>query len=241
MIGVIFIKSKLHFKRMILVVVSLLIIISFFVISLGTIMYPTVLTSGSGEKIVLCIGDSITYGQGVLFNREEHTYPALLSEKLGVEYQVKNYGLCNRTMLMKSQMPYVNEKFYNKSLNEDADIVLIMLGTNDTKSVNWNKERFERDSKEFILSYINMESSPKVYVMLPPKIHVSNALGNCDNEILINEIIPILIDISKSLGVEVIDIYEVTDNHKEYFLDGLHPNYDGNIAISNKVYEAIKE
>ena len=65
--------------------------------------------------------------------------------------------------------------------------------------------------------------------------------GNCDDEILIDEIIPILIEVSNSLGVEVINIYEVTDNHKEYFLDGLHPNYDGNIAISNKVYEAIKE
>lgn len=229
-------------KRIIVVFISFILLIGIVgFIGIRSVIYPKVLVSGHGKYTVLCVGDSITYGQGVLFKRKKESYPALLQNELGDEYKVKNYGLCNRTLLKDSMMSYVNEDYYNESLKENADYVTIMLGTNDSKSGIWNKENFKVEAKDFIESYINMESNPKVYVMLPPRIYIDGSNGNCNNETLVNEVIPLLKEVSSSLNVEVIDLYNVTDNHEDYFSDGLHPNFEGNKIIAKEIEKAIKK
>ena len=43
-------------------------------------------------------------------------------------------------MMKTGDLPYWNEKFYLYALDSDADIMIIMLGTNDSKTFNWNFE-----------------------------------------------------------------------------------------------------
>ena len=160
-------------KRIIVVFISFILLIGIVgFIGIRSVIYPKVLVSGHGKYTVLCVGDSITYGQGVLFKRKKESYPALLQSELGDIYKVKNYGLCNRTLLKDSMMSYVNEDFYNESLKENADYVTIMLGTNDSKEANWNPSRYKQELETFIKTYQNMQSHPTVYVMLPPKIFI---------------------------------------------------------------------
>lgn len=228
-------------KHKIIKRVVLIIVIVIFVAFAGMagvvyrVIYPSVMVSGSGEKRVLCIGDSITYGQGVIGSRKENSYPAFLAEKLGSEYQVKNYGLCNRTLVSDGQMPYGAEDFAEESLNEDADIVIIMLGTNDSKKANWNAARYEEEYIQFVQKYQSMESAPQVYIMTPPCIYVTGE-GNCDNEVVRDEIVPILGRVADVTGAQLIDLYTLTEGHPEWFADGLHPNAEGNKAISQEIY-----
>ena len=92
------------------------------------------------DKIrVACVGDSITYGFN-LINREKESYPSVLNELLGKEYEVGNFGFSGRTLLKNGDYPYVSEKLYQDSLNFNAKIVIIKLGTNDTK-VNGKKKK----------------------------------------------------------------------------------------------------
>lgn len=42
-------------------------------------------------KKIACIGDSITWGF-TLLNPWKQSYPALLQERLGTEYEVRNFG-----------------------------------------------------------------------------------------------------------------------------------------------------
>lgn len=204
-------------------------------------LYPEVMVTGNGEKKVLCVGDSITYGQGVLKSRETESYPALLAAYLGEDYQVLNYGLCNRTLLAGGEMPYVAEDFAEESLEEDADIVIIMLGTNDSKRKNWNAEKYEEEYIAFIKNYQNMESAPEVYIMMPPAVFAEvEDEGDCDDAVVKEQVVPIVARVAEETGAGPIDLYSLTESHPEWFADGLHPNADGNRAIAEAIYAQLE-
>ncbi|MBQ8279190.1 MAG: hypothetical protein IJZ23_05060 [Roseburia sp.] len=205
-----------------------------------SVLYPDVLISGTGEKKVVCVGDSITYSQGVLTTRDTESYPAILATLLGDEYQTYNFGLCNRTLLSSGNMPYTNEDFATESLTIDADIVIIMLGTNDSKPANWNAGQYEAEYVQFVQNYQNMESAPEVYIMLPPRVFLEDTDdGNCNDATLKNEVIPAIERVAAQTGAKLIDLYAVTEEHPEWFSDGLHPNAAGNQAIAQAICEQI--
>lgn len=234
-------KAK-KIMKMVLIVLSILIVA---VIGIGygfirSLLYPDALVTGNGSKNVICVGDSITYGQGVLGSRKTDTYPAILADLLGDDYKTINYGLCNRTLLSTGNMPYTNEKFAEESLAEDAEIVIIMLGTNDSKPDNWNPKQYENEYTTFVQNYQNMAGSPKVYIMLPPRVFIEpENTGDCNNTILTEEVIPAIKQVAEQTGAQLIDLYSLTEGHAEWFADGLHPNAEGNKAIAETIYEKI--
>ena len=209
-------------------------------IVIGSIVYPQPLVSGEGDRRIVCVGDSITYAQGVMGSREKDSFTAILST-LVEDSTVVNYGLPNRTLLSTGNMPYTSESHYKKSLAEDADVVIIMLGSNDSKGINWNAERFAEEYEALVSSYIKMDSAPTVYVMLPPRLYrevVDEGDGN--NDIIKGEMTDIINSVAAKLGITVIDIYSVTDGHPEWFADGAHPSADGNRAIAEEIAKYLK-
>ncbi len=64
---------------------------------------------------VACIGDSITWGF-TLLNPWKQSYPALLQEKLGAGYQVRNYGYNDASARFDADTPYVSKRVYRDSL-----------------------------------------------------------------------------------------------------------------------------
>ena len=97
---------------------------------------------------VACVGNSITYG-AFIPNRDKNSYPAQLQAYLGKEYDVRNFGVSGSTLLSKGDHPYINTQEYINSQKFQPDIVLIKLGTNDTKPQNWKyKTEFENDYQE---------------------------------------------------------------------------------------------
>lgn len=204
------------------------------------IAYPKAITSGQGETCVVCIGDSITYGQGVMRSRDTDSYPAQLAQLLGEAYCVVNYGLPNRTLQSTGNMPYTQEAFFAESLTRDADTVILMLGSNDSKPDFWNARRFEEEYIALIRQYQNMASQPAVYVMVPPAIFLENPdSGDCSDTVVREELRPILERISESTGVTLIDLYALTQDHPEWYADGLHPTREGNQAVAREIYNRI--
>ena len=235
-------KNKKTLKIVLLVLLVLVLaIVGFGYSFIHSLAYPDVLVSGTGSKKVLCIGDSITYGQGVLGSRETDTYPAILAELLGDDYQTLNYGLCNRTLLSTGNMPYVNEDFATESLAEDAEIIIIMLGTNDSKPDNWNASLYETEYVTFVQNYQNMTSNPDVYIMLPPRVFAEpENTGDCNNTLLTEEVIPAINRVAEQTGAKLIDLYSVTEAHADWYSDGLHPNAEGNQAIAEAIFKAMQ-
>ena len=115
----------------------------------------------SGEIRVACVGDSITYGYGVK-PWPEASYPVRLGALLGEGYCVNNFGFSGRTAGEYGDYPYCREKLFQKSLDFGPDIVIIMLGTNDTKPYNWRGSDAYRESLRSIVSaYQALPSKPR--------------------------------------------------------------------------------
>ena len=113
---------------------------------------------------VACIGNSITFGAGIR-NRSRDSYPSVLARMLGDNYWVKNFGVSARTMLNKGDHPYMNEPAYKNALAFNPNIVVIKLGTNDSKSFNWKyKADFMKDAQNMITAFKGLPSQPKIYL-----------------------------------------------------------------------------
>ena len=91
---------------------------------------------------IVCVGDSITEGAGA--SGDLLNYPGFLGSRLDPEqFEVVNLGCGGRTMLKKGDFPYCNEEHHQKVLESEADVIILMLGTNDSKFHNWNEAEYE--------------------------------------------------------------------------------------------------
>jgi lysophospholipase L1-like esterase len=193
---------------------------------------------------VAAIGDSITSGSpDEEISRKENSYPTQLQLLLGDKYKVYNYGVSGRTLLSSGDEPYIVEKAYRDSLKINPDVVLIMLGTNDSKPINWSAEDYRRELIALISKYKNLVSKPDVYVMTIPPMFGENdgTPTNFNKSTAENEVVPIIRRVAKATNVPFIDIYEAMKNNPDLFLDGTHPNLKGSKAIAETVRKAIKK
>ena len=187
---------------------------------------------------VACVGDSITYGFGIK-NRTKDCYPAQLQALLGATYNVGNFGKNGATVLKKGHAPYWKAPQYKAALQFNPDVVVIKLGTNDTRPQNIGKHKaeFVPDYVALIRSFQRLESKPTVWICDPTPIYKEHK-GMTD-AVLKNEIIPLVDEVSKRAGVNVIDLNAVLGNQPERFSDGLHPNPRGAGMIAKAVAAAI--
>lgn len=198
----------------------------------------------NGKKKLVCVGDSITYGAGVRKNHHVSTWAYHLGQKLGSDWQVLNYGISGRTLQNEGDYPYTAEKFFCLSHEVQADVYLIMLGTNDAKPYNWNEERHARELRTFVDSYVKLPNRPRVILMTPPSCFADTKTG-----VVGFDIDPVQIDgpiyrtvrqTAAEMKLPVIDLHSFTAGHPEWFDDGVHPNYEGNRAVAAYIFEAVQ-
>lgn len=184
------------------------------------------------------IGDSITYGmnvENVLIN----AYPKQLNYRLGNQYTVSNFGNIGKTLLEKGNDPYIRTNEYTRSLTSKPDVVIIQLGTNDTKAVNFTKNSdFVADYLRLIKKYQGLETKPLIYISLPPKIF-STAYGI--SQLNLEKIMPMIVETAKKadLEVSIINNQEATQDASALIPDGVHPNAKGATLLANNVYKEI--
>lgn len=189
-------------------------------------------TAKEDKPVVACVGDSITAG-------DSH-YPGKLQELLGDRWIVKNFGRGGRTLLRRGDNPYWNEKVYKEALGCNPNIVVIMLGTNDTKPQNWvHKDEFYSNYKELVQSFKALPSKPRIFVCLPCWVAPKAGFGINEENILLE--IPSIMKVAAEEGAQVIDVHGAVANHPELLVaDGVHPKSTGSDVLANTVYNALK-
>ncbi|MEY5005234.1 MAG: hypothetical protein RI969_322 [Verrucomicrobiota bacterium] len=196
----------------------------------------SIMTIHAAEPIkVACVGDSITQGVGA---KSGQSYPAQLQALLGDGYQVGNFGVSGRTLLKKGDFPYWKEKKYQAALAMEPAIVIIMLGTNDTKPQNWQHEaEFAADYRELVKSFQSVKSKPKVFVCRPVPVPGKGNYGI--NEENVQKEIPRVDALAQELGCGVIDMHAALDKFPEMLPDRVHPNTAGAGEMAKAAAQAI--
>lgn len=194
----------------------------------------------SAEKIkVACVGDSITAGAGV--KDPKNRYPVQLGELLGADYDVKNFGNSGSTMLDDGDKPYKQQKSFTDAVAFAADIVVIKLGTNDSKPQNWTKkDGFAASTKSLVEAFQKANPKGKIFLCYPVPVIAQGNFGIRD-EIVKNEIIPLIKKTAEEMKLPIIDLYAALDKKPELFPDRVHPNDDGAKLIAKSVFEAVKK
>ena len=205
---------------------------------------------------VACVGNSITDGHGIDV-ATQFGYPALLQQMLGDNYWVKNFGVSARTMLNKGDNPYMNEMAWKDALAFNPDIVIIKLGTNDSKPQNWQYgAEFKNDLKQMITSLRpdlalpqkkkgkkakNVQPSKPQIILCTP-IPAFKSTWNISDSIIANNIIPIQQEVAREYGLQVIDLHTLfADKSDLVQSDGIHPNEKGVKRMAEIIAETLKK
>ncbi len=184
---------------------------------------------------VACVGDSITQGFGW---KNPNSYPSQLGRMLGHDWKVRNFGVSGRTLLKQGDYPYWKEKAFHQAQAFKPNVVIIMLGTNDTKPQNWkHKEAFAQNYKELVETFEHLPSKPRVFVCLPPPVPGTGNYGI--NEAAIQEEIPMLRQVAKHTDAGIINMYVALEKTPELLPDRVHPNAKGYRRMAAAAYQVL--
>lgn len=205
-------------------------------------------------KNIMCFGDSNTHGfiAGSGNRYDEYTrWTRLLQKKLGADYYVIEEGMNGRTTVFDDpDMKSVNGSSILEaclSSHKPLDLVIIMLGTNDTK------ERFCASVKDIALGLeklVQMTRSfePKVKkLLIVSPIHISDSITKsnyCDSFGGMKGA-----EKSRRLAAEY---QRVAEEYQCHFLDAadvcvaddtdaIHLDVKGHAALADAMYSMIKE
>jgi lysophospholipase L1-like esterase len=189
----------------------------------------------AGVIRVACVGDSITYGSGIT-DREQNSYPAQLGRLLGQKWEVRNFGVGGATLLKQGDKPYWDQDAYRQCLAFVPDVVIIKLGTNDTKPQNWAfKEEFITDYVALVNSFKALGS--RIWICLP--VPAFPERWGISDAVIRTETIPMIREIALRTETPVIDLYQALEGRADLFPDQIHPNAQGAGIMARTIYTAL--
>jgi len=183
-----------------------------------------------------CVGDSITAGVGAGKGR---SWPDQVRGMLGEKWDVKNFGVSGTTLLKNGDNPYQKKGAFKNAKDFNPDVVVIMLGTNDTKPQNWKnfKKDFEPDYKDLAKQFAETANKPRIFVCYPPYVAKDGHWGINEPNVLLE--IPVIKKVAEDMKLGLIDVHGATSGKDGLFPDNVHPNADGAKVIAAAVFKAL--
>lgn len=204
---------------------------------------------------VACVGNSITEGYGIWGDKK---YPDHLQEMLGDSYSVTNFGVSSMTFAGatikagdNSASYWKTEKF-KAALNSSPDIVVIELGTNDSKFFmanddtqgiyNYNygqceKSQLYTDYEALIDTFAHLPTNPEIFATLQP--YSNNLEWAIMDTAIVNQINPIIKETAIKKGVNIIDLHTLFKTPEWFLSDSVHPNATGAQELAKIVNKYI--
>mmetsp|Transcript_19655 Transcript_19655/g.45808 ORF Transcript_19655/g.45808 Transcript_19655/m.45808 type:complete len:409 (-) Transcript_19655:86-1312(-) len=190
---------------------------------------------------VACVGDSLTY---------EGVYPNFLQEMLSARLPSKKWRIVNCGAFGTTAqpfIPYTGTNAFQKALSSSADIVVLLLGTNDAQSgLIWKEQDYEA-ALHGIAKRLETEmvgSAPKVILTVPPPLYPGKDWSPRFKPEVVNSALPRLVkNLGLKHGYEVVDAFSALGGHTlsqpHTSLDGCHLTTEGNRLMASAVSEVV--
>lgn len=196
---------------------------------------------------VACLGDSITFGAGAR-SREKEAYPAQLSTLLGSDYEVRNFGVGGCTLLFEGDSPYRRQPQFQAAIDFDPDVILLLLGANDTCGAprnNWtHSASFTSDARILIQSL--RRPSRRVMVALPspflphtPGLQPERTADLKERSPRLEQIRDWWREAAQAEGAEIVDLAGTLAPDPQLTTDGVHPTSADYARIAARFRDAI--
>ncbi len=201
---------------------------------------------------VACVGNSITYGYGIVSWPDQTSYPHHLQEMLRGDAPgdtVENFGVSSLTVRKDDQASYWKGHRFAPAIEFAADTVIIELGTNDSKAyAPWNTpaQNAVVDSAitadfEALIDTFQVKSKPHIFICLAP--YVNNVDWNIIDTTVVNRVNPAILRAGLEKGVNVIDLhsrFSAFENPSWYLSDMVHPSVEGAKHLAEIVYSHLQ-
>jgi lysophospholipase L1-like esterase len=175
---------------------------------------------------IVCIGDSLTYGARDEYGR---SYPAelgkILSEKTNEFYVCHNYGINGET-----SSDLLKRTWHILQSNKNSKIVLLMIGTNDTKKP-MPVEVYQDNIRQIIMS-IKANGQTPIVATLPELEFSPYYQANRHYTEIYSKVI---IEMSQVYGYDVCDMSKM----KDFLIDGVHFGNAGYTEIAKRFASKI--
>ena len=210
------------------------------------------------QKNILCFGDSNTHGYnsktGGRFDVNER-WTKLLQKNLGDDYYIIEEGLSGRTTSFEDPvfegLCGLKVIYPCMMSHEPLDLVIIMLGTNDTKD-RFNANSFiigkglERLAQKTIDTHAAWRGAPNVLLIAPPPIHPDYA-----KTAVAGEMGDKCVERSRGLAKEFKDVADRLHCHfldagsipgiEMYPYDWMHLSLESHKLLADELTKVIKE
>lgn len=190
---------------------------------------------------VCCAGDSLTFG---LMSDDPATqsYPSVMAKLTqgGIRFVTENYGLSGATVNPDGggifAPAYTASSQYADSVATKAEIVLVMLGTNDAF---WSSDRdsFEEDFTNLLKSYMDLPQAPRVIVVLPP--HTFSGMFGFNYDEIMEEVVVKEQAVAEALDLAIIDARSFNEGKEDMFVDGIHFTVEGYALLAETIYTQL--
>ena len=201
---------------------------------------------------VACVGNSITYGYGIVSWPDQTSYPHHLQEMLRGDAPgdtVENFGVSSLTVRKDDQASYWKGHRFAPAIEFAADTVIIELGTNDSKAyAPWNTpaQNAVVDSAitadfEALIDTFQVKSKPHIFICLAP--YVNNVDWNIIDTTVVNRVNPAILRAGLEKGVNVIDLhfyFSALEKPSWYLEDLVHPSVEGAKHLAEIVYSHLQ-
>lgn len=174
--------------------------------------------------VILCIGDSLTYGARDEFGR---SYPLELSKMISAELQ-QEWVCINKGNTRDTTSDLLRRIYDDSHKYSEASTILLWVGTNDLKVSN-SKELFEDNYRQLIRNCL-ITGKKLIIGTIPPFQQFGMPAFSKKSQAVRLEYNNIIREIAeeKQLSLVEFDIPQLT----EYLIDGIHFTNAGNKEIA---------